>query len=45
MDILEWYENPYTWDFNIYNAPIMPVYDAQRKLNLNGPTVFSVNIN
>jgi hypothetical protein len=45
MDILQWYENPYTWDFNIYNAPIMPVYDAQRKLNLNGPSVFSVNIN
>lgn len=42
MHIEQWYENPYTWDFKVYNMPIMPVYDAQRKLNLNGPTVFTL---
>lgn len=44
MNVNEWYKNPYTWDFKVYNMPIMPVYDAQRKLNLNGPSVFSVEI-
>jgi len=45
MDIAQWYEDTYQWDFNVYNAPIMPIYDAQKRLNENGPTVFSfVNI-
>ncbi len=44
MNIEEWYRNPYTWDFNIYNMMLMPNYEAQRKLNLNGPSVFTVNI-
>ncbi|MEQ8909779.1 MAG: hypothetical protein RIC95_11335 [Vicingaceae bacterium] len=42
MNIEQWYEDPYTWDFNVYNAPIMPVYDAQIRLNENGPSVFSI---
>ena len=42
MDINQWYENTYEWDFHIYNAPIMPVYDAQKRLNENGSTVFSI---
>lgn len=42
MDINQWYENTYEWDFNIYNAPIMPIYDAQKRLNENGSTVFSI---
>jgi hypothetical protein len=41
MNVEQWYEDPYQWDFNVYNAPIMPVYDAQRKLFINGPSVFS----
>ncbi len=45
MNIEEWYENTYDWDFNVYNAPIMPIYDAQKRLNENGPTVFTVKIN
>lgn len=44
MNIEEWYKNPYNWDFKLYNQPIMPIYDAQRKLNLNGPSVFTVEI-
>lgn len=42
MNVEQWYEDPYQWDFNLYNVMIMPNYDAQRKLNLNGPTVFTV---
>lgn len=42
MDVAQWYEDTYQWDFNVYNAPIMPIYDAQKKLNENGPTVFSI---
>ena len=42
MDINQWYEDTYLWDFNVYNAPIMPIYDAQKRLNENGPTVFSI---
>lgn len=42
MNVEQWYENPYKWDFKVYNMPIMPVYDAQRKLNLNGPSVFTL---
>tara|TARA_B100001109_G_C18857745_1_gene472525 strand:- start:404 stop:1210 length:807 start_codon:yes stop_codon:yes gene_type:complete len=41
MNIEQWFEGPYEWDFNVYNASLMPVYDAQRKLNLNGPSVFT----
>jgi hypothetical protein len=42
MNVEQWYEDPYQWDFNVYNVMIMPNYDAQRKLNLNGPTVFTI---
>lgn len=45
MNIEEWYENTYDWDFNVYNAPIMPIYDAQKRLNENGPTVFTIKVN
>jgi hypothetical protein len=44
MNVEQWYENPYEWDFTIWNAPIMPVYEAQKRLNENGPSVFTVNI-
>lgn len=44
MNVEQWYENPYTWDLNKYGLMIMPKYDAQRKLNLNGPSVFTVEI-
>ncbi len=42
MNVEQWYENPFEWDFTIYNAPIMPIYAAQKRLNENGITVFSI---
>ena len=44
MNIEQWYEDPVEWDFNVWNFPVMPVYDAQKALNQNGPSVFTVNI-
>lgn len=41
MNVEEWFTNPYDWDFDTYNSSIMMDYDAQRLLNLNGPSVFS----
>lgn len=41
MNIDQWYTNPYNWDFNLYNVDIMGNYSAQRKLNINGPSVFT----
>lgn len=45
MNIEEWYQNPTNWDLNVYNAPIMPIYGAQRLLNTNGPSVFTIKKN
>ena len=45
MNVEQWYENPFEWDFTLWNAPIMPIYDAQKRLNENGPSVFTVKIN
>jgi len=42
MNVEQWYENPFEWDFTIYNAPIMPIYSAQKRLNENGPSVFTI---
>ncbi|MFB1022685.1 MAG: hypothetical protein QMC40_08000 [Vicingaceae bacterium] len=41
MNIEEWYANPITWDFNVWNAPIMPIFGAQKALNTNGSSVFT----
>ena len=41
MNIEEWYTNPTNWDFNVWNAPVMQIYNAQRTLNTNGPSVFT----
>jgi hypothetical protein len=41
MNIEEWYANPITWDFNVWNAPIMPIFAAQKALNTNGSSVFT----
>lgn len=45
MDIAEWFRNPYTWDLDVYSTPLMPNYDAQKLMNQNASTVFSVQIN
>lgn len=44
MNIEKWYTTPNDWDFNTWNAPIMPIYDAQKALNANGADVFEVSI-
>ncbi|MGB1307570.1 MAG: MbnP family protein [Oceanihabitans sp.] len=42
MNIAEWFKNPYTWDLNIYDTPLMPNYDAQKLMQQNAETVFSI---
>jgi hypothetical protein len=42
MDIAEWYRNPNTWDLGIYHIMLMPNYDAQKLMQANGATVFSL---
>lgn len=44
FNVNEWFKNPTLWDFNVYNAPLMPNYNAQKLMNINGPSVFSVTI-
>lgn len=41
MNVEQWYTNPYDFDFHQYNVNVMMDYDAQRLLNINGPSVFS----
>lgn len=41
MNIEEWYTNPINWDFNVWNAPVMPISAAQKALNSNGSSVFT----
>lgn len=45
MNFAEWFKNPNLWDLNVYNAPLMPNYDAQVLMHQNAPSVFSVSIN
>jgi hypothetical protein len=42
MNIAEWYKNPYTWDLNVLNIDLMMNYDAQKHMNDNGSSVFSI---
>lgn len=42
FDIAEWYRNPHLWDLNVLNVNLMPNYDAQKMMNANGRTVFSL---
>jgi len=42
MNIAEWFVNPHTWDLNIYSINLMPNYEAQKMMNANGKTVFSL---
>lgn len=43
MNIAEWFKNPYTWDLDVYNTPLMPNYDAQKLMQDNAATVYSVS--
>jgi len=42
MDISEWYKNSYLWDLNVFDTDLMMNYEAQKHMNENGPTVFSI---
>ena len=42
MDISEWFKNPNTWDLNEYNTDLMGNYDAQKMMNENAGSVFSL---
>lgn len=42
MNIAEWFKNPDEWDLNVLHAPLMPNYDAQKMMQRNGATVFSL---
>ena len=42
MDISEWYKNPLTWDLNDRSVNLMMNYLAQKDMQRNGATVFSI---
>lgn len=42
MDISEWYKNPLTWDLNERSVDLMMDYLAQKDMNRNGKSVFSI---
>lgn len=44
MNIAQWFKNPNTWDLNTLNIDLMPNYEAQKMMNQNGLSVFSVSI-
>ena len=44
MNLAEWFKNPKTWDLNVLNTGLMGNYDAQREMNENGQSVFSIDL-
>ena len=42
MNVAEWYKNPHTWDLSVYNTMLMPNYTAQKMMQDNGASVFSL---
>lgn len=42
MNVAEWFKNPNTWDLNELNTVLMPNYEAQKMMNENAATVFSL---
>ncbi len=42
MNVAEWFRNPNTWDLNELNTVLMPNYEAQKMMNENAATVFSI---
>jgi hypothetical protein len=45
MNINEWFNNPYNYDFSDYPTGIMSKMDAQLTLKTNGSSVFTATIN
>ncbi len=44
MNLDQWFEDPYTWDLDTYNTTLMPNYNAQKLMQQNGASVFSLGI-
>lgn len=42
MNISEFFKNPNTWDLNVLDTPLMPNYDAQKMMQENVLSVFSI---
>ena len=42
MNIAEWFKNPNTWNLNELNTVLMPNFEAQKMMNANGKSVFSL---
>jgi len=42
MNIAEWYKNPNTWDLNAMHSNLMMNYNAQKIMQANGASVFSL---
>ncbi len=43
VNIEQWFENPVTWNLDTLYTMMMPNYNAQKTMNLNGRTVFSLD--
>ncbi|WGD35607.1 MbnP family protein [Olleya sp. YS] len=42
MNIAEFFKNPNTWDLNVLDTPLMPNYNAQKMMQNNVLSVFSI---
>lgn len=42
MNIAEWFKNPNIWNLNELNTVLMPNFEAQKLMNSNGKSVFSL---
>ncbi|MGB2685566.1 MAG: MbnP family protein, partial [Olleya sp.] len=42
MNIAELFTNPNTWDLNVLDTPLMPNYDAQKMMQENILSVFTI---
>ncbi|WP_452220622.1 MbnP family protein [Lacinutrix salivirga] len=42
MNIAEFFKNPNTWDLNVLDTPLMPNYEAQKMMQENVMSVFSI---
>ena len=44
MNIAEFFKNPHQWDLNVLDTPLMPNYMAQKMMQDNVETVFSLGL-
>jgi hypothetical protein len=42
VNLAEWFKNPNTWNLNELNTFLMPNFEAQKLMNANGKSVFSL---